>query len=200
MIPKAVGPPPLLRRPSRPRSRSHVGRDAYRGGMAEIEVRRSARRKRTVSARREGDRTIVMVPASMSKREEARVVAELVAKLDARESRRRIARSDESLARRAADLAARYVPEAPTPTSVRWVTNQNSRWGSCTPADGTIRLSHRLRDMPEHVIDAVLVHEITHLVVSGHGPSFDAVAGRHPRMAEAMAFLDGVSWQQRRGS
>lgn len=168
--------------------------------MAEIEVRRSARRKRTVSARREGDRTIVMVPASMSKRDEARVVAELVAKLDARESRRRIARTDESLARRAADLAARYVPEAPMPTSVRWVTNQNSRWGSCTPADGTIRLSHRLRDMPEHVVDAVLVHEITHLVVSGHGPSFDAVAGRHPRMAEAMAFLDGVSWQQRRGS
>lgn len=168
--------------------------------MAEIEVRRSARRKRTVSARREGDRTIVMVPASMSRSEEERVVAELVARLDARDARRRVAQSDEVLARRAADLAARYVPEAPAPTSVRWVTNQSSRWGSCTPAHGTIRLSHRLRDMPDHVVDAVLVHELTHLVVSGHGPRFDAIAARYPRMTEAMGFLDGVTWQQRRDS
>lgn len=168
--------------------------------MAEIEVRRSARRKRTVSARREGDRTIVMVPASMTRAEEERVVADLVAKLDARDTRRRVARSDEALARRAAELAARYVPEAPAPASVRWVTNQNSRWGSCTPSEGTIRLSHRLHDMPDHVVDAVLVHEITHLVVSGHGSRFDAVSGRYPRMAEAMGFLAGVTWQQRRDS
>lgn len=168
--------------------------------MAEIEVRRSARRKRTVSARREGDRTIVMVPASMTRAEEARVVADLVAKLDARDTKRRVARSDDALARRAADLAARYVPEAPAPASVRWVTNQNSRWGSCTPSEGTIRLSHRLRDMPDHVVDAVLVHEITHLVVSGHGPRFDAISERYPRMVEAMGFLAGVTWQQRRDS
>lgn len=172
----------------------------YRGGMAEIEVRRSTRRKRTVSARREGERTIVMIPASMSRQEEERVVAEMVAKLDTRETRRRVPQSDASLARRAADLAARYVPEAPSPSSVRWVTNQDARWGSCTPAAGTIRLSHRLQGMPGHVIDAVLVHEITHLVVSSHGPRFDAVAGRYPRMNEAMGFLDGVTWQQRRDS
>jgi len=168
--------------------------------MAEIEVRRSARRTRTVSARREGSRTVVMVPASMSRAEEERVVADLVAKLDARDSRRRVSRGDEALARRAAELAARYVPEAPAPTSVRWVTNQNARWGSCTPQRGTIRLSHRLQDMPDHVVDAVLVHELTHLVVAGHGPRFDEVSGRYPRMAEAMGFLDGVTWQQRRGS
>lgn len=141
-----------------------------------------------------------MVPASMSAREEKRVVAELVAKLDARETKRHVAASDDALARRAADLAARYVPEAPAPTSVRWVTNQNSRWGSCTPARGSIRLSHRLQEMPSHVVDAVLVHEITHLVVAGHGPHFDAVATRYPRMTEAMGFLDGVTWQRRRDS
>lgn len=166
-------------------------------GMAEIEVRRSARRTRTVSARREGSRTIVMVPATMSEHEQERAVADMIAKLDARDTRRRVSRSDEALSRRAAELAARFVPEAPAPTSVRWVTNQNTRWGSCTPVRGSIRLSHRLQQMPDHVIDAVLVHEITHLVVSGHGPRFDAIVSRHPRMGEAMGFLDGVSWQQR---
>lgn len=166
--------------------------------MPRIEVRRSARRTRTVSARREGDLTIVMIPATMSAREERRAVDEMVAKLDARERSRRAPRSDEALDRRAAELAARYVPEAPAPASVRWVTNQNTRWGSCTPVDRTIRLSHRLQDMPDHVVDAVLVHELTHLVVSGHGPRFDAIVRRHPRMDEAMGFLEGVTWQRRR--
>jgi predicted metal-dependent hydrolase len=168
--------------------------------MAEIEVRRSARRTRTVSARREGGRTIVMIPAAMSDREERRAVAEMVAKLDAREQRRTVARSDDSLLQRAARLAELYVPEAPSPSSVRWVTNQNTRWGSCTPTDGTIRLSHRLRDMPDHVIDAVVVHELAHLVVAGHGRAFDAIVRRYRRMDEAMGFLEGVTWQQRRDS
>lgn len=165
--------------------------------MTEIEVRRSARRTRTISARREGDRTIVMIPAAMSAQEERRAVADMVAKLDARERHRVVARSDEALLRRAATLGKAYVSEAPRPSSVRWVTNQNSRWGSCTPTDGTIRLSHRLQAMPDHVIDAVLIHEIAHLVVAGHGPGFDAIVNRFPRMAEAMGFLDGVTWQQR---
>ncbi|WP_255467040.1 M48 metallopeptidase family protein [Aeromicrobium senzhongii] len=175
-------------------------RAIYRGAMAEIEVRRSARRTRTVSARREGGRTIVMIPASMNEREERRAVAEMVARLDARDRRRSVARSDTALEERAARLAALYVPEAPAPASVRWVTNQNTRWGSCTPVDRTIRLSHRLHDMPDHVVDAVLVHELAHLVVSGHGRDFEAIVRRFHRMDEAMGFLEGVTWQQRRDS
>ncbi|MCL3838870.1 M48 metallopeptidase family protein [Aeromicrobium duanguangcaii] len=168
--------------------------------MGQIEVRRSARRTRTVSARREGGRTIVMIPASMNEREERRAVAEMVARLDARDQRRSVARSDTALEERAARLAALYVPEAPAPASVRWVTNQNTRWGSCTPEDRTIRLSHRLREMPDHVVDAVLVHELAHLVVAGHGRDFEAIVKRFHRMDEAMGFLEGATWQQRRDS
>ena len=54
------------------------------------------------------------------------------------------------------------------PASVRWVTNQNGRWGSCTPADRTIRISHRIQDMPDWVIDYVLLHELAHLIVPSH--------------------------------
>lgn len=179
---------------------STVAGASYGGCMAEIEVRRSARRTRTISARREGGRTIIMVPATMSAHEERVAVAEMVAKLDARDRKRTVARSDEELVRRAVRLAGQYVPEAPLPSSVRWVTNQNTRWGSCTPVDRTIRLSHRLHDMPEYVVDAVLVHELAHLVVAGHDRSFEAIVSRFPRMTEAMGFLDGVTWRQRQGS
>ena len=79
------------------------------------------------------------------------------------------------------------------PASIRWVTNQNKRWGSCSNATGDIRISHRLRAVPEWVLDATIVHELAHLVHADHSPRFHAVANRHPRQQDALIFLEGYS-------
>ena len=74
-----------------------------------------------------------------------------------------------------------------TPASVRWVTNQNGRWGSCTPDDGTIRISHRIQEMPDWVIDYVLLHELAHLVVPSHSSRFwDLVNRQDWRICESV--------------
>ncbi|RLL68801.1 M48 family metallopeptidase [Streptomyces sp. Z26] len=156
-----------------------------------VEVRRSARRRRTVSAYREGDRTVVLIPARMTVAEEERWVGVMLDKLAAQESRRLL--SDAELAERAADLSARHLQGRARPASVRWVTNQNTRWGSCTPAEGSIRLSHRLQGMPEYVIDYVLLHELAHLLVPGHGDRFWRLLDGYPRTERARGFLEGVS-------
>ncbi|WP_049580889.1 M48 family metallopeptidase [Streptomyces sp. SBT349] len=155
-----------------------------------VEVRRSARRRRTVSAYREGDRTIVMIPARMTADEERRWVTVMLDKLAAQEDRRIL--DDDALASRAAELSERYLQGRAQPDSVRWVTNQNARWGSCTPALGSIRLSHRLQGMPEYVLDYVLLHELAHLLVPGHGPGFWELVERYPRTERARGFLEGV--------
>ncbi|MDN5670221.1 MAG: M48 family metallopeptidase, partial [Renibacterium salmoninarum] len=85
------------------------------------------------------------------------------------------------------------------PESVRWVGNQNSRWGSATPAEKSIRLSDKLQGMPEWVVDYVLLHELAHLVVAGHGPQFWALLTAYPKTEEAKAFLAGVSFALGRG-
>jgi predicted metal-dependent hydrolase len=72
---------------------------------------------------------------------------------------------------------------------VRWVDNQHARWGSCTPADGTIRLSSRMIGFPRWVIDSVLVHELAHLIEIGHGPRFDALCARFPLTERATGYL-----------
>jgi predicted metal-dependent hydrolase len=160
-----------------------------------VEVRRSARRRRTVSAYRDGDVTVVLIPARFSKAEERRWVAEMIARLQAREARRQRGprRSDEALLARARQLSTTLLDGAARPTSVRWVTNMASRWGSCTPSDGTIRVSCRLRDMPGWVLDYVLVHELAHLLVPGHGPDFWELVGRYPRSERARGYLEGVA-------
>jgi predicted metal-dependent hydrolase len=166
-----------------------------RSRTEEIEVRRSARRRRTVTAYREHGRTVVLIPAAFSAAEERRWVDQMVAKLQTREERRRRSLgSDDELMARAQALSAEYFGGRAVPVSVRWVENQNRRWGSCTPADRTIRLSGRLRGMPEFVVDYVLVHELAHLLEPSHDEHFWALVHAYPRADRALGFLEGVEF------
>ena len=160
-------------------------------GRPEVEVRRSKRRRRTVSAYRDGDRIIVMIPASLSRAEEAEWVETMLARLEKSERRRRP--SDDHLLQRANGLSDRFLGGMARPESVRWVENQRSRWGSCTPGDKSIRLSARLQGMPPWVIDYVLIHELAHLLEPGHGPEFWAWVDRYPQAERAKGYLLGWS-------
>lgn len=132
----------------------------------------------------------MLIPARMSEAEEQRWVTVMLDKLAAQENKRVL--GDTELSERAARLSALYFDGRARPTSVRWVTNQNTRWGSCTPAEGSIRLSHRLQGMPEYVVDYVLVHELAHLLVPGHGADFWQLLETYPRTERARGYLEGV--------
>jgi Protein of unknown function DUF45 len=132
-----------------------------------------------------------MVPAGLSAAEEREWIDTVLKRLAARERRRHP--SDDTLFDRARELSRRYLDGRAAPASVRWVNNQRSRWGSCTPDDGTIRLSTQLRGMPQWVVDYVLLHELVHLLVPGHGPSFWKLVNRYPRTERARGYLEGVA-------
>lgn len=167
--------------------------DAETIGDTRVEVRRSARRKRTVQAYRQGDAIVVLLPQGMSAQEEKRYVDSLVGRVLAQEARR--VEQPDVLLDRARRLSERYLsPElgaAPLPTSVTWVGNQQKRWGSCSVGSGDIRLSDRLQQMPIWVQDYVLLHELVHLVVPDHGRRFRALLDAYPRGERARGYLEG---------
>lgn len=144
-----------------------------------------------MSAYREAGRTVVLIPASFSAAEEAAWVERMLTRLAAGDRPRPA--SDEALSARAARLSGRYLGGHARPTSVRWVSTMGRRWASCTPAEGTIRVSDRLRDVPDHVLDYVLLHELAHLLVPGHGPAFWRLLASYPRVDRARGFLDGLA-------
>ena len=153
-----------------------------------VRVVRSPRRRKTVTAYRDGDTVVVLLPSRMTKREEAHWVATMLERLEQRERRRRPL-GDEELERHALRLAARYLDGRVEPRSVRWVSNMRSRYGSCTPDSGTIRLSDRIARYPAWVRDYVLVHELAHLVIPNHSAAFWRLVGRYPLTERARGFL-----------
>jgi predicted metal-dependent hydrolase len=125
---------------------------------------------------------VVYLPTGMTSEEEHRWVERMRERLE-RSRARRTLNSDDALQQRAEELNREYFDGKLKIESIRFVTNQNHRFGSCTPSTGTIRISHRLSEMPTWVLDYVVVHELAHLIQPNHSAKFWKLVNRY-KLAE----------------
>lgn len=57
--------------------------------------------------------------------------------------------------------------------ALEWkLRDMKTRWGTCVPAKKRIWLNLRLALYPEECLEYVVVHELVHFLVPGHGPEF----------------------------
>jgi predicted metal-dependent hydrolase len=160
----------------------------------EVKIIRSKKRAKTVSAREVDGVFVVQAPLQMSETELQPIIERLQNRWQKRQVKGEL--DDGALQRRAQELNRQYFAGKLKWNSIRWVTNQNSRHGSCTPSNGTIRLSHRLSTMPAFVRDYVIVHELAHLVEANHGPKFWKLVNRFPKTERARGYLMAVGLEQ----
>jgi hypothetical protein len=155
-----------------------------------IRIVRSDRRRRTISARLVENGTVleVLAPRAATDAELAPIIENLKRRV-LRQAERRDTADDAALARRAAELNRQYFDGKLRWSEIKYVTNQQHRYGSCTPATGVIRISHRVATMPVWVRDYILVHELAHLREANHGPRFWKLVDRYPRVERARGYL-----------
>lgn len=186
------------------------GTPSHRGSGAapRVEVVRSHARTRTSSARVRDGRVVLRLPGHLSAEAAERTRADLLQRLHdraaaprphcnlpdrvaPRDTRARPGpRGDRELAARADAVATRWLPDHDArPASVRWSHRMTTRWASITLPDRRVRVSHRLADAPDVVLDVLLLHELAHVVRGGHGPAFRALAERHPAHPDVEAWL-----------
>jgi hypothetical protein len=151
-----------------------------------VQIIRSPRRKKTVQARVANGAIVVRVPDGLSESEEARLVDSIVEKVS-----RKLSSDGIDLTSRARRLARRF--DLPEPASITWSDRQNTRWGSCTASQSSIRISNRLSAVPEFVLDFVILHELAHLRVPGHGSDFQDLIQRYPLAERATGYLMALS-------
>jgi predicted metal-dependent hydrolase len=154
-----------------------------------VDVIRSTRRKKTIQASLVGGRLRVLVPAGLPADEERRLVDQVVARAVKKRSSTAI-----DLEQRARALAARH--DLPHPVSITWSGRQVQRWGSCTPSDGSIRISSQLAEAPAWVLDYVIVHELAHLQIQGHNAEFRRLVNRYPLAERARGYLIAFAEQR----
>jgi predicted metal-dependent hydrolase len=158
-------------------------------GLPAYRVIRKERRRRSVSAYRQGGVIEIHIPAKMSRRQEIEIIPEMISMVLRREARER--KTDLQLMQIGIELLTQYLPEFDThPASINW-RNMNERWGSCTTVDKTIRISDRLVGSPSYVLSYIIFHELIHLQVPNHDSDFYNYLGRYTEAAKAEAFLEG---------
>lgn len=154
--------------------------------MPPVRIITSRKRRRTVAARMRSGVLELVVPASMPVVERRHWAEVMAGRLERRAQRRRP--TDERLEERARRLNDRHFSGR-----LRWASigfaDMDHRWGSCTFADGAIRISRRAAALPDWVLDHLLVHELAHLLQSDHGPEFHELENRYPLTERAKGYL-----------
>ncbi len=79
----------------------------------------------------------------------------------------------------ASALLAQWSPLLGVQVTGLGIRRMQSRWGSCTPATGRIRLALELAKRRREALEYVVLHEMAHLLEPNHSPRFYAILDRH---------------------
>jgi predicted metal-dependent hydrolase len=138
---------------------------------SQITIVRSRRRKKTIQTKYGDGRLWIFLPAGMSTEDEQKWVDKMIERNERWQQKKFLQKSDTWLQQRAQELNKKYFDGA-LDFSITFVTNQHSRFGSCTSIDKTIRIAERVKTMPLWVQDYIIIHELTHLLHPDHSKKF----------------------------
>ena len=90
-------------------------------------------------------------------------------------------------------LIAAWAPRLRVEVNGFYVQQMKTKWGSCNPVAGTIRLNTELAKKPRVCLEYIVVHEMSHLIEPTHGAKFVALMDRYmPPWRETRALLNSL--------
>lgn len=155
-----------------------------------VKIIRSARRKKTIQTKSVNGKLWIYLPSSMTEAEEKKWIEKMIKKNENRERRQKL-NSDGLLLKRAQELNKIYF-DGVLDFDIKFVTNQNTRFGSCAPENKMIRVSDRIANMPRWVRDYVIIHELAHLLYPDHSKKFWEKVDQYKYVERAKGYLIAV--------
>lgn len=90
-------------------------------------------------------------------------------------------------------LIAKWEARLDVKVSRYFLQRMKTKWGSCNPGYGNIRLNTELIKKPKDLLEYVIVHEMAHLLSPRHDEAFFAILDRHyPSWREARGELNAL--------
>ena len=153
----------------------------------DIEIIQSPKRKKTIQAKIVDTTLYIYLPSTLSAQEEAEHIEKMKEKMR-RKKQRLPHKTNNDLTKRAEQLNNQYF-ESSLSFTIQFVTNQQKKFGSCTPSLQSIRISERCANMPRWVLDYIITHELAHLIHPNHSKAFWKQVYQYPYVERAKGFL-----------
>jgi len=154
----------------------------------QITIIRSRRRKKTIQTKSQDGHLWIYLPAGMRPKEEQRWIERMMKKNERWVQKKTARESDSWLLQRAQELCKKYFNRQ-LDFCITYVTNQHSRFGSCTSLDRSIRISDRVKTMPVWVQDYIIIHELAHLIYPNHSKEFWEIVNQYKYAERAKGYL-----------
>ena len=155
----------------------------------EIKINFSPRRIKTINARMIGDIMYVNAPAGMPQEQLQKIIDRFKKRFEKRKLVQELNKTPEILKEETNRLNNQYFSGRLEISSIEYSPNQDRIFGSCNHRTKTIRISYRLKKMPDWVRNYVIVHELAHLVEPNHSESFWNIVNRYPLSERARGYL-----------
>lgn len=154
----------------------------------EVKVITTKRRNRTASARMVGNVLHVRVPASMPEANVQEIVKNFKRRFEKRQRKMELSMK-EDLKAISDKLNKKHFGGIVDVAHIEYTTEQSRIFGSCDTKTRTIRISHRVAEMPRWVRDYVIVHEMAHILERNHNRNFWELVNRYKLAERARGFL-----------
>ena len=168
------------------------------GNPVQVNLKRDKRLKKTSRWERLPDGSILLrVPYRFPRGQVNTLLEQISRQMDKIETQS-ARRTDADLQQRAEHINRKHFDGSLHWNGIRWVSNMQSRLGSCSrggPTDGHIRISDKIKNWPDWVVDYVIAHEMMHRRHPNHSDAFwSDLRMAYPLTEKARGFIHGASF------
>jgi len=166
--------------------------------LIQVNLRRDKRLTKSSRWERMPDGSLLLrVPYRLPKRRVSALLEQVASQLD-KSSALKSRRNDADLHQRAELINQKHFEGKIQWNAIRWVNNMQASLGSCTrggPTDGQIRISNKIKNWPDWVVDYVIAHELMHRKHPNHsGVFWSELKAAYPLTERARGFIHGVGF------
>lgn len=158
---------------------------------SQITIIRSKRRRKTIQTKYADGRLWIYLPFGMNPKEEEKWIKKMIERNEQWAKKKTFKKSDSWLMHRAQELNKKYF-NGSLQFSIKFVLNQNTRYGSCTSVDRSIRISERVKTMPSWVQNYIIIHELAHLIYPDHSKKFWDKVHQYKYAERAIGYLIAI--------
>ena len=155
----------------------------------EVKINFSRKRIRTIGARMVGDTMHINAPAGIPQERLQRVIDKFKIRFEKQKLRQELNKTPETLQEIAQRLNNQYFSGKLEIKSIEYSVNQDRIFGICNHRTKNIKISYRLKEMPDWVRNYVIIHELAHIIEPNHGENFWNIVNRYSLSERARGYL-----------